>query len=146
MAPHLYASSSLAREESWHVSGDFSEVAPHLFDNHQCEDNQPQVILIQGELIVAVLGFCSTMLHFGGADFCRKPQEATDFCRNPFVPSSSHGNITRVSRNLAFVPKKEGVISDRFLLIFLFWGRERAKKTCAQPWYARKSGNRPSPI
>ena len=42
--------------------------------------------------------------------------------------------------------KEKGAISGRFRLFSCVLGKKDGeKKTCAQPWYARKSGNSPAP-
>ena len=50
------------------------------------------------------------------------------------------GILPEFSRNLAFAQRKKGAISGHVLLVLVCFG----KKTCAQPWYARKSGNSPA--
>ena len=59
-------------------------------------------------------------------------------------PRESDENITRVARDLGFAQKKK--VPFQAIFAFLCFGqKEREKKTCAQPWYARKSGNSPAP-
>ena len=59
---------------------------------------------------------------------------------------AENGNITRVSRNLAFAQRKERCHFWPFSAYFpVFCAKKARNKTCAQPWYARKSGNSPAP-
>ena len=59
----------------------------------------------------------------------------------------SDGNITIVAHNLAFAQKKKGDISGHLHLLSCVLGQKKGgKKTCAQTWYARKSGNSPGAI
>ena len=44
-------------------------------------------------LIFADLRFSLELQHFGGADFCRQPQETPDLCRKPQETAESCRNL-----------------------------------------------------
>ena len=58
----------------------------------------------------------------------------------------SDRNSTRVSHHLAFAQKKKVPFLTISFLFTVLGAKTGIKKTCAQRWYARKSGNSPAPL